>query len=84
MLERIIENEYKNIIQNSEEIKEISECEERINNSLGRLKMIDSDLANDLDNEIGSNIYLRSKEYFQAGFKLGLKLACDIKDMSIK
>ena len=74
MLERIIENEYKNIIENNTENKEISEYEEKISNLLGKLKIIDVELANDLDNAIGFNIYLRSKEYFEKGFKSGLEL----------
>lgn len=79
MLERIIENEYKLTIKNIKETNEVLNCEGKINDLIKKLKEIDSELANELDNEYGLNIYLRSKEYFKRGFELGLQLTNEIK-----
>ena len=84
MLERIMKNEYDRVTQNDIEGNEILESDERISNLLGKLKSNDKNLSNNLDNEIGTNIDLRSRYYFMQGFEAALQLANEIKDVKFK
>lgn len=84
MLKRIMRNEYVRISRDSIEGSEILESEKRIGELLKKIKSIDSEVFHSLDSEIGTNISLHSRNYFNIGFKLGLKLATEIEDVTVK
>lgn len=84
MLKRIMKNEYDRLNLNNIEEKEIGESDLRISELLNKVRSNDKDLSNNFDDEIGININLRSKYYFNKGFEAGLQLANEIKDIKVK
>ena len=83
MLNTIISNEFEILIEN-EPIKEILESNEILNELVMQIKSIDKELFINLDREIGSNISLNSRYYFEKGFKSAVKLMNDIRDINNK
>jgi len=83
MLNTIISNEFEILIEN-EPIKEILESNEILNELVMQIKSIDKELFINLDSEIGSNISLNSRYYFEKGFKSAVKLMNDIRDINNK
>ena len=63
---------------------EILESNERMDELIKKLKSIDVDLFEELDNEIGKSISLNSRYYFNKGFEIGLQLENEIKDVKVK
>ena len=83
MLNTIISDEFERAVENQPS-NEILESDKRISELLKKLIPIDKDLFTKLDNEIGSTISLNSRYYFIKGFKAGLQLANEIKDVKVK
>ena len=84
MLKRIMNSEFTIITEEPPKSNEILESDERMNELIKKLKSIDGDLFKNLDNEIGANISLHSRYYFNKGFEVGLQLANEIKDVKVK
>ena len=64
MLKIIINNEFNRITANPIENNQIEESTERLNELILKLKSINSDLFKNLDEEIGKNISLNSRYFF--------------------
>jgi len=84
MLKRIMNSEFTIMTEEPPRSNEILESNERMDELIKKLKSIDVDLFEELDNEIGKSISLNSRYYFNKGFEIGLQLANEIKDVKVK
>lgn len=83
MLKTIINDEFERIVKNKPN-NEILKSDERVNELIIKLKSIDKELFNKLDNEIGKSISLNSSYYFKKGFESALKLMNEIRYINNK